>query len=56
MWNNKKEQKNVFPYVSNFQTYYHFKLGFQKVDQHTVGKWAIYGPQRRKDNQLQSLE
>ena len=33
--------------MSNFQTYYHFKLDFQKVDQHT---------KRRKDNQLQSLE
>ena len=35
--------------MSNLQTYYHFKLDFQKVDQHTRGK-------RRKDNQLQSLE
>ena len=34
MWNNKK--KGVFP-MSNLQTYYHFKLEFQKVDQHTGG-------------------
>ena len=42
--------------MSHLQTYYHFKLDFQKVDQHTGGKWLIYGTKRRKDNQLQSLE
>ena len=42
--------------MSNLQTYYHFKLDFQKVDQHTVGKWLIHDTKRRKDNQLQSLE
>ena len=42
--------------MSNLQTYYHFKLDFQKVDQHTRGKWLIHGTKRRKDNQLQSLE
>ena len=47
MWNNQKQQKIVFPY---------FKLDFQKVDQHTEGKWLIHGTKRRKDNQLQSLE
>ena len=26
------------------------------MDQHTWGKWLIYGTKRRKDNQLQSLE
>ena len=57
MWNNQKQQKNVFRFVKLFlQTYYHFKLHFQKVDQHTGGKWLIHGPKRRKDNQLQSLE
>ena len=40
----------------SLQTYCHFKLDFQKVDQHTVGKWSIHGTKRRKDNQLQSLE
>ena len=40
----------------NLQTYYHFQLGFQKVDLHTGGKWLIHGTKRRKDNQLQSLE
>ena len=40
----------------SFQTYYHFKLDFQDVDQHTGGKWLIHSTKRRKDNQLQSLE
>ena len=29
--------------MSNLQTYYHFKLDLQKVDQHTEGKWLIQG-------------
>ena len=41
--------------MSNLQTYYHFKLDFQNVDQHTGGR-LIHGTKRRKDNQLQSLE
>ena len=52
MWNNQKQQK----IMSNLQTYYHFKLDFQKVDQHTGGKWLIHGNKQRKDNLLQSLE
>ena len=55
MWNNQKQQK-LFSLVSNLQTYYHFKLNFQKVDQHTGGKWLIYDTKHRKDNQLQILE
>ena len=39
--------------MSNLQTYNHFQLDFQKVDQHM---WLIHGIKRRKDNQLQSLE
>ena len=35
MWNNKKQQK-IVSLMSNLQTYYHFKLDFQKVDQHTT--------------------
>ena len=49
MWNNQKQQK-LFSLRSNLQTYYHFKLDFQKVDQHTGGKWLIHGTKRRKDN------
>ena len=37
--------------MSNLQTYYHFKLYFQKVDQHTGGKWSIHGT---KCNKLQN--
>ena len=33
MWNNHKQQDKLFSLMSNLQTYYHFKLGFQKVDQ-----------------------
>ena len=40
----------------NLQTYYHFKLDFQKVHQHTGGKRLIHGTKHHKDNQLQSLE
>ena len=42
--------------MSNLQTYYHFQTDFQKVDEHTGGKWLIHGTKCRKDNQLQSLE
>ena len=41
--------------MPNLQNY-PFELDFQKVDQHTGGKWLILGTKRRKDNQLQSLE
>ena len=30
MWNNQKQQKKLFSVMSNLQTYYHFKLNFQK--------------------------
>ena len=42
--------------MSNLQTYDHLKLDFQKVDQHTGGKWLIHGTKHRKHTQLQSLE
>ena len=29
--------------MSNLQAYFPFKLDFQKVDQHTGGKWLIHG-------------
>ena len=41
--------------MSSLQTYYHFKLDFQKVDQHTGGNWLIHGTKHHKDNQLQRL-
>ena len=46
MWNNQKQQKNLFSVLSNLQTYYRFKLDFQKEDQHTGGKWLIHGTRR----------
>ena len=55
MRNNQKQQKSFF-FISNLQTYYHFKLDFKKVDQHTRSKWLIHATKRRKDNQLQRLE
>ena len=55
MWNNQKQQ-TLFSLMSNLQTYYHFKLDIQKVDQHTGGKCLIHGTKRRKDNQLRRLE
>ena len=48
--------EKLFCTMSNLQTNYHFKLDFQKVDQHTEGKWLIHGTKHRKGNQLQSLE
>ena len=32
------------------------KIDFEKVDQHSGGKWLIHDTKRRKDNQLQSLK
>ena len=42
----------MFSLISNLQTYYHFKLDFQKVDQQTGRKWSIHATKRREDNQL----
>ena len=47
--------KKLLSITSNWQTHYHLKLDFQKVDQHTEeGKWLIHGTKHNKDNQLQS--
>ena len=51
-----ENNEKAFSIVSNLQTHYHFKLHFQIMDQHTGGKWLIYGIKYHKDNQLQSLE
>ena len=48
--------KKLFSIMANFQTHYHFKFDFQKVDQHTVKQWLIHGTKYHKDSQLQSLE
>ena len=47
--------KTMFSVMSNLQIYYHFKLHFQKVDQHTGSKWLSHGTKYGKDNQFQSL-
>ena len=41
MWNNQNNKK-LFSFMSNLQNYYHFKLDFQKVDQHQTrqGQWV----------------
>ena len=51
MWNTQKQQK-MFSLMSNLQTYYRFKLDFQKVDQHTGGKWLNI---KRWDNALMKI-
>ena len=56
MWNNEEIIQKLFSIMSNLQTHYHFKLDFQKVDQHTEGAWLIHGIKHRNENQLQSLE
>ena len=48
--------KKLFSIMSNVQNYHHFKLDFQKKDQHTGGKWLIRGTKHHRDNQLQSPE
>ena len=48
--------KKLFSIRSNLQTHYHFKPDFQKVAQHTGGKWLIHGPKHHNDDQLQNLE
>ena len=47
--------KNLFSIMSNLHTHYHFQHDFQKVDQHTRGKWLTNGTKHHKDNQLQCL-
>ena len=51
-----KNIKKLLSCMSSLETYYQFKLDFQKVYQHKGGKWLIHGTKRYKDNQLESLE
>ena len=48
--------KTLFSIMTNVQNHYHFKLDFQKVDQHTEGMWLIHDIKHSKYNQLQSLK
>ena len=45
--------KTLFSNMSNLQIHYHFKIYFQKVDQHAGGKWLIHGTKHRKNKQLE---
>ena len=56
MWNKSKTTKKLFSFMSNSQTYYHFKLELKKMDQNAGGKWLIHGTKCHRDHQLQSLE
>ena len=42
--------------MSNLRLACCLKVDFQKVDQHTGGKWLIYDTKHHKDNQVQSLK
>ena len=42
--------KKLFSIISHLQTNYHFKLDFQKVNQHKGDKWLFHGTKRRKHN------
>ena len=39
--------EKLFSIMSNLQTYFHFKLDWQKVDQNIGGKWLIHGTKHR---------
>ena len=41
--------------MSNVQTNYRSILDFQKMAQHTGGKWLIHGTKHHKDDQLQGM-
>ena len=42
-----KENEKILSITSNLQTHHHLKLDFQKVDQHTGGKWLVHGTQHQ---------
>ena len=44
----KNNKRKLFSFMLNLQTYYHFKLDFQKVNQHTRDKWLIHGTKCHK--------
>ena len=48
--------KRFISHMPNLKTRYHFKLEFQKVDDHTGGKRLIHGTKYHKDNQVLSQE
>ena len=40
----------LFSIMSNLQTRYHFKLDFQKVNQHAGCKWITHGTKHHKES------
>ena len=52
----KYKNEDIISIMSNLKPNCCLKIDFQKVDQHTEGKWLIHDTERRKDNQLQSLK
>ena len=47
----------LFSIMVNLKTHYHFKVDFQRGDQHTESKFLIHGTKHHKDNQSpRSLE
>ena len=51
-----KYKKKFQSIMSNLQPNCCLKVDFQKVDQHTGGKWLIPDTKCRKDNHMQSLK
>ena len=56
MWNHQKQPTSCFPLSQTYKPSIILNYIFQKVDQHTGGKWLIHGTKSRQDNELQSLE
>ena len=52
----KNNKKNEDCHDNKLTNQLSFKIDFQKVDQHTGGKWLVRGNKHHKDNQLQSPE
>ena len=50
MWNNQKQQKNVFLYLK-LTNLLSFQTRFPKSGPTYRGKWFIHGTKRHKDNQ-----
>ena len=55
MWNKIEDIEKVFLHYVKLTNPLSFQTRFQKVEQHTRGKWLIHGTVL-KDNQFQSLE
>ena len=51
-----KKNENILSIMSNLQPNCWLKIDFQKVDQHTGGKWLIRDTKRRKDKSVAKPE